>query len=77
MTMVWSILNSHKTKLDVDIITLADDAMPKLEPDGQLIVLDTVLKIPETHRLLDTAWAAVNGSNEAGINFVLLFCTTF
>ena len=71
MTMVWSILKSHKSKLDVDIITLADDAMPKLEPDGQLIVLETVLESQDTHRLLDTAWAAVNGSNEAGIIFCL------
>ena len=44
-------------------------AMPKLEPDGQLIVLETVLESQDTHSLLDTAWAAVNGSNEAGLFF--------
>lgn len=62
ITSVWSILK--EANYSDDLSPLAEEALPKLEPEGQTLVLETIKETKFTTSLLDSAWIAVNGSNE-------------
>ena len=62
MTSAWTIIGSQLAKVE-NLVEMANDALPRLEADGQFIILSAV-KGEQAAELLETAWAAVKGANE-------------